>query len=138
MVDIITEKLTLLLSMPLESYPSPAAIIDQWIIVRLKKEHRELQALSEEADELERQIRILAGRVKDKVELLKLTDKLVMFHREMWKTEDEVRNSKIPLEERMRSAFEADMKNDERAKLKTDINRLFGVEQGSEAKIRGS
>jgi len=138
MVDVITEKLMLLVSMPLESYPSPAAIIDQWIIVRLKKEHRESQALNEELDELERQIRILAGRVKDKVELLKLTDKLVMFHREMWDREDQVRNPTIPLQDRMRSAFEADMKNDERAKLKTEINKLFGLEEGSEAKIRRS
>jgi len=138
MDDPMMGKLRYIADHPLRQYPTPAAILDSWIIVNLKLEHRSSDSLLEESAELTRQLRRSLERLKDKDKFLELADKLMKFHRLMWQLEDLVRNLKMPLEKRQQTALEADMKNDERAKLKTEINKLFGIGEGSEAKIRNA
>jgi len=138
MVEPIISRLRQLLETPLDLYPTPAATIDAWIIVNLKIEHRVTRELLDERIDLERNFQRMIKGLSNKETLLALVEKLVRFHREMWIMEDQVRNTKTSLELRMKYAFEADMRNDERAKLKTEINLLFGCKQGSEAKIRSS
>jgi len=138
MVDPIVERFKALIEEPLSRYPSPATVIDNWIIVCLKLEYKPSPSLKEECEDLEREIRRYVVVVKDKKTFLSWVADLVMFHRLMWEREDTVRDTKIPLQDRMKAAFEADMENDQRAIRKTRINSLFGLGEGSEAKIRRS
>jgi len=143
--DPIVMRLKNLLTSPLRPYPTPAALIDEWIIINLKIKHRSssklVQELIQERDAIENQMRRGCLRTLDfnaQKELIRLVGKLAAFHREMWILEDQVRDRDIRLELRQDAAYKADWKNDERARLKTEINQLFGCEQGSEAKIRPS
>jgi len=138
MGDPIVTRLKALLENPLGCYPNPATLIDTYIIVCLKIEHAPTPQLEEEKEELERRLRRHFKGVSNKDKLLELVTRLTAFHRDMWLMEDQIRDPALPPFMRRQTAFEADMKNDERARLKTEINELFHLKPGSEAKIRSA
>jgi len=125
-----------LLDRPLESYPLPATLLDTYIILNLKIEHAPTKQLLDEREELERSLRRILHKVSNKERLLELVTELIVFHRDMWNLENIVRDPSVSLEVRKEYAYEADKKNDKRAELKTEINRLFGFQPGSEVKVR--
>jgi len=136
MDDHIIMRVKSLLDRPLPRYPLPAALLDHYIIVNLKIEHAPTKQLLDERDDLELELRKVLSDVTDREKFLELIQRLVEFHRDMWKVEDMVRDKGLSVDQRGAMALKADMKNDERAKLKTEINALFGLKPGSEAKIR--
>jgi len=138
MADPIIERLFELCKRPLGSYPSPANLLDTWIIVNLKIEKNPKQELLDEREDLELRLRQMLRGVRTAAKLFQLVGKLTEFHREMWKMEDQIRDLTLPITTRQHIALEADMLNDERARLKMEINEVFGYRPGSEAKIRPS
>lgn len=139
MGEPIVDRLKSLLERPLRAYPNPGTLLDNYVILSLKIEHSgslPILSLLEEREELERDLRRVLPGVSNQAKLLELVKELAAFHREMWIMEDHVRNDTLPLETRKYYAYEADLKNDKRAMLKTEINKLFGYKPGSEAKIR--
>jgi len=136
MGEDILIRLKALLDRPLQCYPSPAALLDTYVILNLKIEHAPTKELLDERDELERRLRRILRGALDREKLLELLQQLIEFHREMWRMEDMVRDKGLSLEQRGAIALKADMKNDARAKLKTEINKLFRRQPGSEVKVR--